>query len=170
MTLGVLKEYLADTLHVHVRRKVLWQYMKNHNYTFVSGVPTENTRLEVKVEDLLNYYNVTLPNAIEGVNPALVFNMDEMGAERYADRKRINVIFPVSMNPRNGMPVGVQRTTHRCTLVVCIALDGSRLKPALITKNKTLNTRIFESGYSPENVTFSPLKIATSRVMFSSSG
>ena len=142
--------------------------MKNHDSTFVSGVPTENTRLEVKVEDLLNFYNVTLPNAIEGVNPALVFNMDEMGAERYADRKRINVIFPVSMNPRNGMPVGVQRTTHRCTLVVCIALDGSRLKPALITKSKTLNTRIFESGNSPENVTFFSTKTATSPVIFSS--
>ena len=25
VTLGVLKEYLADTIHVHVRRKVLWQ-------------------------------------------------------------------------------------------------------------------------------------------------
>ena len=37
VTLGVLKEFMADTLHVHVRRKVLWQYMKNHDYTFVSG-------------------------------------------------------------------------------------------------------------------------------------
>ena len=79
VTLGVLKEFMADTLHVHVRRKVLWQYMKNHDYTFVSGVPTENTRLEVKVEDLLNFYNVAISNAIEGVNPVLVFNMDEMG-------------------------------------------------------------------------------------------
>ena len=57
---------------------------------------------------MVNFYNVTLPNAIEGVHPAIVFNMDEMGAERYAARKRINVVFPVSMNPHNGMPVGVK--------------------------------------------------------------
>ena len=46
VTLGVLKEYMADTLHVHVRRKVLWQYLKNHGYTFVSGVPTERHDLK----------------------------------------------------------------------------------------------------------------------------
>ena len=65
VTLGVLKEYMADKLHVHVRRKVLWQYMKNNGYTFVSGVPTESTRVEVKVDDLLSFYNTTLPEAIE---------------------------------------------------------------------------------------------------------
>ena len=119
---------------------------------------------------IVNLYNVTLPNAIEGVHPALVFNMDEMGAERYADRKRVNVIFPVSMNPRNGMAVGVPRTPHRCTLVVCIGLDGSRLKPAIITKTKTLNSRVFESGSSLENVTFFSTKTATSRVTFLSNG
>ena len=57
VTLGVLKEFMA-TLHVHVRRKALWQYLKNNNYTFVSGVPTENTRVEVMVEDLLNFYRL----------------------------------------------------------------------------------------------------------------
>ena len=40
------------------------------------------------------FYTTTLPNAVEGAHPALVFNMDEMGAERYADRKRINVFVP----------------------------------------------------------------------------
>ena len=133
-------------------------------------MPTETTRVDVKVEDLINFSNVTLPNAIQGVHPALVFNMDEMGAERYADRKRVNVIFPVSTNLRNGMPVGVQRTTHRCTLIGCVGMDGTRVKPALITKNKTLNTCVFESGYSPENVTFFSTKIVTSLVTFSNNG
>ena len=93
-----------------------------------------------------------------------------MGAERYADRKRVNVIFPVSMNPRNGMPVGVPRRTHRFTLISCVGLDGSRVKPAIIPKSKTLNTRVFESGYSPENVIIFSTKIVTLRVMFLSNG
>ena len=51
------------------------------------------------------------------------------------------------------MEVGVPRTVNRCTLLGCVGLDGMRVKPAIITKNKTLNSLIFESGYSPENLT-----------------
>ena len=45
------------------------------------------------------------------------------------------------------MLVGIPRTSYRCTLIACVALDGSRLKPAIITKNKTVNTIVFEKGY-----------------------
>ena len=58
------------------------------------------------------------------------------------------------MEHRDGMEVGVPRTINRCTLLGCVGLDGTRVKPAIITKNKTLNSLIFESGYSPENVAF----------------
>ena len=57
------------------------------------------------------------------------------------------------MEHHDGMEVGVPRTVNRCTLLGCVGLDGTRVKPAIITKNKTLNSLIFESGYSPENVT-----------------
>ena len=119
----------------------------------MSGVPTGSTRVEVKVEDLLTFYNVTLPNAIEGINPALVFNMDEMGAERYADAKHVHVFVPGDFEYIEGMPIGVPRSSRRVTLMVCIVLDGSRLTPAVVIKNVTVNSLIFENGYSPENLT-----------------
>ena len=37
--------------------------------------------------------------------------------------------------------------------MVCIVLDGSRLTPAVVIKNVTVNSLLFENGYSPENVT-----------------
>ena len=79
--------------------------------------------------------------------------MDEMGAERYADKKRVNVFVPSRMEHHDGMEVGIPRTINRCTLIGCVGMDGTRVKPAIITKNKTLNSLVFESGYSPENVT-----------------
>ena len=68
--------------------------MVNHGYAYVSGIPTEAERANVNGAEVQRFYTRILPNAVEGAHPALVFNMDEMGAERYADRKRINVFVP----------------------------------------------------------------------------
>ena len=61
--------------------------------------------MDVDRAALRTLYTTTLPAAIEGVHPALVFNMDEMGAERYADKKRVNVFVPSRMEHRDGMEV-----------------------------------------------------------------
>ena len=129
------------------------EFMRNHGYPYVSAVPTEDARVNVDREKLTSFYTRKLPAALEGVHPALVFNMDEMGAEPYADRKRVKVFVPQRLNRGNGMEVGVPRTMHRCTLVVCIGLDGSRLRPAIITRNLTVSSLVFESGYGLENFT-----------------
>ena len=84
--MGVLLEYLADQHNVFVERKILLQFMRNQGFAYVSALPTEEARLEVDRDALKTLYTTTLPAAIEGVHPSLVFNMDEMGAERYADR------------------------------------------------------------------------------------
>ena len=127
--------------------------MKEHGYAYVSGIPTEDARADVDKVKLRRFYNDKLPDSVEGVHPSLVFNMDEMGAERYADRKRINVFLPEDEAPEEGgVPVGISRSSRRCTLIACIALDGTRLTPAIVTKTKTVNSLLFESGYDPERV------------------
>ena len=153
VTVGVLLEYLADQLNVFVERKTLLQFMRRHGFECVSALPTEDVRVDVDSEALKTLYTTTPPEVLEGVHPALVFNMDEMGAESYADKKRVNVLITSRMEHRDGMEVGVPRTVNRCTLLGCVGLDGTRVKPAIITKNKTLNSLIFESGYSPEKLT-----------------
>ena len=153
VTISILLAYLSDVLGVYVSRKNLREFMRNHGYSYVSAVPTEEARVNVDRQKLNRFYTTRLPAALEGVHPSLVFNMDEMGAERYADRKRVKVFMPERLNRGSGMEVGVPRTTHRCTLIGCIALDGSRLRPAVITRNLTVSSLVFESGYSLENFT-----------------
>ena len=36
--------------------------------------------------------------------------------------------------------------------MACIALDGSRLKPLIVTRNKTVSSLMFENGYTKENL------------------
>ena len=162
VTLGVLMEFLVDELNLTVTRHAVWEYMTSHGYSYVSGIPTEAERVTVERGELQRFYERELPNALQGAHPALVFNMDEMGAERYADRKRINVFVPNEEAPEDGGVLGgIPRTSNRCTLMACIGLDGSRLKPLIITRNKTVSSLMFENGYSRENLILVSTKKAT---------
>ena len=48
--------------------------------------------------------------------------------------------------------IGVERSPRRCTLIGCIGLDGDTLKPTILTKTKTINSFLFQRGYSPRTV------------------
>ena len=152
VTLSVLMEYVTNDLHVNTTKKSLLQFMKNHDFSYVTGSPTEDTRVNLDLEKLEAFYKVTLPESLRGVHPSIVFNMDEMGAERYADKKPVKVFLPKSRNRRRRIAIGVPRKPHRCTLMACIALDGSTLKPAIITKNKMVSSVLFRRGYGPRNI------------------
>ena len=115
-------------------------------------VPDEAERVNLTNDALLHFYTVDLPNAVDGKHPSLVFNMDEMGAERFADRKAVFTFLPPQVEPGRDATLGVSRTSNRCTLVACIALDGTTLMPTVITKTRMVNTNVFEKGYGPENV------------------
>ena len=76
-----------------------------------------------------------------------------MGVELFADRKDVMVFIRHGDVPRNGnLIVGVERSSRRCTLIACIGLDGDTLKPTILTKTKTINSFLFERGYSPDTV------------------
>ena len=47
LPIGVLLEFLADKLNVFVSRKALWQFMVNHDYPYVCGIPTDSLRIAV---------------------------------------------------------------------------------------------------------------------------
>ena len=171
VTMGVLMEYANGKLRLGVQRSTLLDYMKEHGYQYVSAKPMEDRRVVLSRDELRDFYEVALPAAVNGAHPSLVYNMDEMGAERFADRKRIYVLFPPERGPvEEGVAVGVPRSARRCTLMACIAMDGTRLKPAVITKTPTMNTKLFETGYGPENITFFTTKKASSRATSSGSG
>ena len=77
-----------------------------------------------------------------------------MGAEKFADRKQVQVFIPNDAVPEDGsVAIGIERSGRRCTLIACIALDGTRLEPAIVTKYKTVNSQLFENGLTPENIT-----------------
>ena len=154
VTMTVLLTFATEILPFPVVRKTLYTFMRRHNYAYASATPTDALRVTVMAEDIVNFYVNDLPDALNGTHPSLVFNVDEMGAEIFADRKRIFVFLPESSVPDSGpVEVGVPRTIRRCTLVCCVSLDGTRLRPAVITKTVTISSVVFsQGGYTPDRL------------------
>ena len=76
----MLLEFLADKHHVFVTRKCLREFMTTHGYPYVMGIPTDAMCVAVPHDDLQAFDTTTLLEALRGVHPSLVFNMDQMGA------------------------------------------------------------------------------------------
>ena len=154
VTMSVLLTFVSEIVPFPVTRKTLYTFMRRHNYVYKSANPTDALRVTVRAEDIVNFYVNSLPDTLNGTHPSLVFNVDEMGAETFADRKRIFVFLPESDVPAHGsFDVGVPRSTRRCTLVACVSLDGTRLCPAVITKTVTISSAVFsQGGYTPDRL------------------
>ena len=154
--MNVVMAFLAD--HIRSRQvttKNVSAYLQRHGYAYKSAVPTDATRVDVEERDIVVFYTRTLPEALNCVQTSLVFNMDEMGAEMFADRKWVFVFVPVENLTNGQLAVGVPRSTRRCTLIACICLDGSILRPTVITKTMTISSAVFaEGGWRSDRVKF----------------
>ena len=156
VTMNVVMAFLADHIRSpEVTTKNASAYLQRHGYAYKLTVPTDATRVDVEENDIVVFYTRTLPEALNGVQSSLVFNMDEMGAEMFADRKRVFVFMPVENLTNGQLAVGVPRSTRRCTLVACICLDCSILRPTVITKTMTISSAVFaEGGLTSDRVKF----------------
>ena len=152
VTMDILMDYAINQLHIVVSRKVLLEYMVDHGFLYKLGTTRDSNRVNTKEREIETFFN-DLANDLQGVNPSLVFNVDEMGVELYADKKDVMVFVRPGDVPTNGnLLIGVERSSRRCTLIACIGLDGDTLKPTILTKTKTINSFLFERGYSPRTV------------------
>ena len=153
VTMGVLLGFIVDKLKVVVSRKAVWNYMNKHDFSYTPAQTRDARRVDIDPADVVRFYN-DLERDLDGVNACLVYNMDEMGAEMFADRKKEVMVYvrQEQVQPHRPLYVGVPRTTRRCTLIGCISLCGETVKPTIITRTKTINSLVFDNGYSMETL------------------
>ena len=153
VTMGVLLGFIVDKLKVVVSRKAVWNFMKKHGFSYTPAETRDARRVEIEPADVVRFYNA-LERDLDGVNACLVYNMDEMGAEMFADRRKEVMVYvrPEQVQPHRPLYAGVPRTTRRCTLIGCISLCGETMKPTIITRTKTINSMVFDNGYSMETL------------------
>ena len=123
-------------------------HMKRRDFCYKWATPTDQQRLTVERRDVEAYYNA-LEEQIRGLYPALVFNMDEMGVELFADRKEVKAFVRPNQVAADGtVQVGLPRSARRCTLVACISPNGDAMIPTILTKTKTVHSLLFDRGFS----------------------
>jgi hypothetical protein len=116
----------------------------------VTGKPMERERVEVKPEELVEFYG-RLRSVMTGLPADLVFNLDEAGYEEWADRTDIKVIVPESYD-RDTVDVPYDRSYSRSSMLVCISAAGSALPPLIIVQRATTEQELYEVGYTPDKV------------------
>ena len=82
---------------------------------------------------------------MEGVPTELIFNLDEVGMQKWADRKKKKILAPVDMK-NSRIEYAVERTEKRITIVSAISMAGDCLTPMIITHRKTIDKELLNSG------------------------
>ena len=83
--MGVLLGYIVDELKVPVTRNTLYTYMRRHNFAYEPALTRDVHRVDINRNEIVAFYDA-LERDLVGVNSRLVYNVDEMGVELFADR------------------------------------------------------------------------------------
>jgi hypothetical protein len=151
-TIRQVKEFIARTFHVSLEKTTLGHLLeRDPRFRTCPGVPMEDLRIAVTPQQIENFFREAF-SVIEGVPAHFIFNMDEMGHQEWADRKQVVCVIP-SFHQDNHVNVPVPRTGKRITMIACITLDGSFLKPTIIVPRKTVDTDLILTGMTSEKVT-----------------
>jgi hypothetical protein len=121
-------------------------------FKVIDGIPMESDRVHADQQEIQAYFaNLARIFSSEQVPASMVVNLDETGHCEWVDARHEKVIVPEHF-PDNKIPIPVQRQATRSTLLGAISAGGSSLKPLVIVHRETIETELYELGYTPDRV------------------
>ena len=135
------KIILDDTLRHIIKNKF------GHLFKIIEAKAQEEGRFYVCPLDIEGNVN-QLSQAIYGVPPDFVFNLDEVGCHDFADAHDKYVIAPINYSERT-TNYPITRQGKRCSAIVCISLNGLACPPQITVPRVTIDSEIFR--YIPAN-------------------
>jgi hypothetical protein len=139
------REYGLDISNDTLRRALA----RDQRIKPCAGTPMEMQRVQVTNEALMEYYSL-LQRTIEEVPTAFIWNMDEIGHSDWADAHQELVYVPSNFE-EDHIPIPVNRAGKRITLVGCICLDGTVMKPMVVIPRHTVDNDLSLLGVSNSN-------------------
>ena len=133
---NVIRNYIISLIKKPVSISYVRKLVHDLDFTAVKSILTESKRMEIKSNDIWNYY-VKLDESIRGVPVDFILNMDESGVNKFHDRTRSKCIVPNTYN-RKSIRISVERESKKVSLIACITASGQRLPPGFITHVKYL--------------------------------
>ena len=120
----------------------------------LDGVPMESDRVKCSKESIDKFYNDLESILSTRVVPsAFIMNLDEAGFAEWQDSARVTVIVPSYVSDED-IKCPVDRQGKRASLLVAIASDGSAFTPAVVVPRKTVETELYEFGYTTDKICY----------------
>ena len=146
MTPKDLEDYISNNFQIDVSPSWHNHFIKRHCDKLCTTIayPQEKGRIQVtKQEGEIHIEN--LKKYVQGVPTELIFNIDEVGTQKWSDKKNKRVIAPITLkNTRIEYPV--ERSEKRMSLICAISMAGDTLTPMFITHRKTIYKEIQGTG------------------------
>jgi hypothetical protein len=116
----------------------------------IRGVPMEKQRLDCDIAEIELYFQ-TLTENISAVPAAFAFSLDESGFQDWADRPERTVRVP-STGTVDKIEMPVDREVKQSSVLICVAANGTHLRPSLILPRKTIEKELSEQAVRQKSV------------------
>ena len=91
-TIGYIRRLLRSRYSILIPSRSISRFLKNEGFQLVWAIPDEQKRVDVEEKAMVKYFQ-DLSQMVKGVRKELIFNVDEIGFQRWADKQKIKVIW-----------------------------------------------------------------------------
>jgi hypothetical protein len=149
-----ISDFVSRELHIEVPMDAIRHHIKSlsERFAVVDGKPMDARRIECNPDEIDHYYR-TLANTLKDIPSALVINLDETGHDEWGDKKKHKVVVPISFSG-SSIEIPVARESKRSTVLGAIVANGAHLQPLVIVPRVSIETELFELGYTPDVVMY----------------
>ena len=117
----------------------------------VNGIKMKSNRVQCD-PDLIDLFYDELEELLSlGIPSAFIINIDESGYCDWIDTNDTKVLVPFDFE-RNEIEIPVDRCSKRASMVAGICADGSHITNGFVIPRKTIETELYECGYTKEKV------------------
>jgi hypothetical protein len=142
-----IRVFVGEQFNKGASRRWLWHFVRRHSdrLDHAKAYPQEDTRVNV-TKELARKHVTNLLQHVQNVPTELIFNLDQVGCQEWADRKPRAVIIPHQSQPIR-VEYSVPRAEKRISCITTISMAGDTLMPLLVIHRKTIDDAVWEEGW-----------------------
>lgn len=141
-----IRNYIWEQFKITVSPTWYNNFIKRHQNKIAKTIayPQEKDRIKLPANSCFKHIS-NLKKYVAGLPTELVFNLDEVGQQEWANKKTKKVVVP-SFLKNARIEYCVERAEKKISLITTISMAGDVLTPLMITSRKTLDEEVMQSG------------------------
>jgi hypothetical protein len=142
-----IRSHVQETFEKHVSSSWTWRLVKRHPAVLQRAIayPQEDRRMNV-TKEIARRHIRNLQQYVQDTPTELILNVDEVGSQEWADRKKREVIIPHQVR-LGRVEYAVSRKEKRMSCITTISMAGDVLMPLLVTHRRTIDAAVWEEGW-----------------------